>query len=54
MKVQENQDMDLEAMNVVIDQEMQKTQRISNPSQVADSVMAFRSSAKFGVHTITV
>jgi hypothetical protein len=45
--------MDLDAMNVVIDQEMQKAKRISNPRQVTDSVLAFRNAAKFGLHTIT-
>ena len=37
-------------MNIVIDDENAKAKRITNPAALTDSVMAFRSSQKFGIN----
>jgi hypothetical protein len=36
-------------MNIVIDDENAKAKRVTNPAVLADSVMAFRNSQKFGL-----
>ena len=37
-------------MNIVIDDEYAKAKRITNPTALADSVMAFRSTQKFDIN----